>query len=106
MGTYLKAIILIIVLLFLVTFGVKNSHFVQLHYYGSFLNWTLPIYGLVYICMVIGIAIGMIVGLYKRMALQRTLKALKKENMRLQERVKEEQRAEENTPAPGEEARS
>jgi len=75
-GSYIKSIIVIIVLLFLVTFGVKNSQPVQLYYYLGIETGAFPLYGLVYISLVIGIIIGMLVGIYNRFDLRRTVKKL------------------------------
>jgi uncharacterized integral membrane protein len=94
MKGYIKSIILIIVLLFLVTFGVKNSQPVQLYYYLKFETGAFPLYGLVYISIVIGIVIGMLVGVYDRFDLRRRVKRLERENKELKERVVEEEEGE------------
>ena len=95
MGGYVKSIILIIVLLFLVTFGVKNSQPIRLYYYLSIETGAFPLYGLVYISIVIGIIIGMIVGIYSRFDLRRRVKRLEIENRELREKVVEEEKEEE-----------
>jgi uncharacterized integral membrane protein len=95
MGGYVKSIILIIVLLFLVTFGVKNSQPIRLYYYLNIETGAFPLYGLVYISIVIGIIIGMIVGVYDRFDLRRRVKRLERENREFKEKVVEEEREEE-----------
>lgn len=100
MTGYIKSIILIIVLLFLVTFGVKNSQPIQLYYYLKFETGAFPLYGLVYISIVIGIVIGMLVGVYDRFDLRRRVKRLERENRELKEKVVEEQEGEEEEEAP------
>jgi len=40
---YIKSIIMIIILLFLVTFGVKNSHSIQIYYYLNFQTGAFPL---------------------------------------------------------------
>jgi uncharacterized integral membrane protein len=93
--TYIKWIILIIVLLFLVTFGVKNSQPIQLYYHFTFETGAFPLYVLVYLSIVIGIIIGMIVGIAVRIDLRRKVKTLERENRELKEKVVEEEKEEE-----------
>jgi len=102
MGVYIKWVILIIVLLFFITFGVKNSGPVYLNYY-HIQNLELPLYALVYIAILVGIFVGMIVGILSRLSLGRKVRILEKENKRLGETVKEpeiETAIEEQAPAP------
>lgn len=95
MGNYLKVIILVIILLFLITFGVKNSHPIQLSYYFNIPTIDIPLYALVYLSVVIGIFIGMIIGISRRLSLRRTVKTLKRDNRELEKRVAETKKAEE-----------
>jgi uncharacterized integral membrane protein len=90
MGSYFKAIILILVLLFLITFGVKNSQTVLLSYYFGVVDIGIPLYALVYLSVVIGILVGMIVGLQTRLTLRRRVKILERENIDLKEKVRVE----------------
>jgi len=96
---YIKSIIMVIILLFLVTFGVKNSQPIQIYYCLNFQTGAFPLYGLVYLCIVIGIVVGMIVGIYDRIDLRRRVKRLQQENRELKEKVVEEEK-EENIPVP------
>ena len=89
MARYIKSIIMIIILLFLVTFGVKNSQPIQIYYYLNFETGAFPLYDLVYLSIVIGIVIGMIVGIYDRIDLRRKVKRLQRENKELKEHVGE-----------------
>ncbi|UCE33873.1 MAG: LapA family protein [Deltaproteobacteria bacterium] len=91
MARYIKSIIMIIILLFLVTFGVKNSQPIQIYYYLNFHTGAFPLYGLVYLCIVIGIVIGMMVGIYDRIDLRRRVKRLERENRELKEKAEEEE---------------
>ena len=93
MARYIKSIIMVIILLFLVTFGVKNSQPIQI-YYLDFQTGAFPLYGLVYLCIVIGIVIGMIVGIYDRIDLRRRVKRLQRENRELKEKAAEEEKEE------------
>jgi uncharacterized integral membrane protein len=96
-GSYIKSIMVIIVLLFLVTFGVKNSQPIKLHYYLNIETGAFPLYGLVYLSIVIGIIIGMLVGIHNRFDLRRTVKKLEKENRELKEKVIEEEKEQETS---------
>ena len=84
---YVKWIILIIVLLFFITFGVKNSAPVYLNYYFNLQYIELPLYGLVYIAILLGIFIGMIVGVFDRLNLRKTVKRLEKEKKELHQNL-------------------
>jgi uncharacterized integral membrane protein len=87
MGSYIKGLIGLIIVLFFVTFGVKNSQPVRVDYYSNFLDVELPLYGLIFISMVIGVLIGMLMGLQSRLGLKRAVKTLKKESRDLSEKV-------------------
>ena len=101
MASYLKGIILIIVLIILVTFGVKNSQSVQLHYYFNMVSVGIPVYVIVYLSIVIGIIVGMIVGIYSRFELRRKVRHLQRENRDLKVKVAaEEKEKEEPHPSP------
>ena len=97
MGKYIKSIILIIVLLFLVTFGVKNSHPTQLRYYFDLVSVDIPLYGVVYLAIVMGIIIGMFVGIYDQIALRGRVRRLQRENRELKEKVVEQEKKQEET---------
>jgi putative membrane protein len=87
MWTYVKWIIIIIVLLFFITFGVKNSQTVYLNYYLNVQGIELPLYGLVFISILLGIAAGMIIGVADRLMLKRKVKDLAGEIRDLRERI-------------------
>jgi len=88
--TYVKSIILIIVLLFLITFGVKNNQPASLNYYFNITTGAIPLYGIVYISIIIGVVIGMIVGIFSRFTLQGKVRTLQSEVKELKERAVEE----------------
>ena len=90
MGSYLKTIVLILVLIFLITFGVKNSQAVLLNYYFGVLDVGISLYELVYLSVVIGIVVGMIIGLQSRVSLGRKVKDLEREMKDLKEKLAEE----------------
>ena len=100
---YVKSIILIIVLLFLITFGVKNNQPTLLNYYFNITAGTIPLYGIVYISIIIGIIVGMIVGVSSRISLRRKVRQIQRENREFREKIEkvEEERKgeaeEENT---------
>lgn len=78
--SYIKAVIIIIVLFFLVTFAVKNSGAVQISYYFGIFNANVPLYFLAYACLVLGVIIGLLISFSGRFALKRKLKAIEKEH--------------------------
>ena len=79
MGSYVKAILLLIVLIVLVTFGINNLDPIRLHYYFGLSSMPLPLYAVVYGAIVIGIFIGMIVGINSRFAQRKKIKSLQRE---------------------------
>lgn len=87
MGTYVKWILIIIILLFFITFGVKNSQSVYLNYHFDIVGIELPLYGLVFLSILLGIAAGMIIGLTDRLVLKRKVKDLSRENRQLHEKA-------------------
>lgn len=87
MGTYVKWIIIIIILLFFITFGVKNSQIVYLNYYFNIQGVELPIYGLVFISILLGIIAGMVIGIADRLMLKRKVKDREREIRELRERL-------------------
>ncbi|MEJ2725956.1 MAG: LapA family protein, partial [Deltaproteobacteria bacterium] len=89
---YVKWIILIVILLFFITFGVKNSGPVYLNYYFNLQYIELPLYGLVYIAILLGIFIGMIVGIFDRFSLRKKVKRLEKEKKELHENLTAKER--------------
>ena len=95
MRDYAKWIILIFVLLFFITFGIKNNQQVQLRYYFDFRTAELPLYGVVYTAMLLGILLGMLIGIRNRLQMRRTVRDLEKEKMELKGQVIEEKEKEE-----------
>jgi uncharacterized integral membrane protein len=89
MGTYAKWIILIIILLFFITFGVKNNQPIQLNYYFDILKGEVPLYGIIYISILVGILIGMVMGFRSRLNLRRRVKNLQRENREVEEKAME-----------------
>ena len=79
MGNYIKGTVLVFVLLFLTTFGIKNSEAVSIKYYFDLLNFNIPLYGLAYICFLLGFLIGIATGIFKRFQINRNVKELRNE---------------------------
>lgn len=77
--SYLKAIVLIIVLVFVATFSIKNSGAVNISYYFGILDISAPLYLIVLVCLVIGAVIGCLFCLVGRFNLKRRFKTLEKE---------------------------
>jgi len=86
MVIYLKAIIIILFLLLLITFGVENSSMIRLNYYDP-VNFELPVYGLIYASILLGIIIGMVMGIRSRHIIKKEIKILKKSNKELSENL-------------------
>lgn len=84
MGNYVRAIFLIVVVLFLISFGIKNSQTVDLNYLGM-KAISLPLYALIFISVLMGILGGMSVGLGRRMELKRRIRSLEKGSAREKE---------------------
>jgi uncharacterized integral membrane protein len=89
MGSYFKAILLLIVLVALVTFGIQNNETLKLHYYFGLSSMPIPVYGIVYASILIGIFIGMLVGISTRLGQRKKIKQLQKENRGLKDKVGE-----------------
>lgn len=92
MAHYFKALLLVVVLVVLVTFGIQNNETVKLHYYFGMSSMPFPVYGIVYASILVGIFIGMLVGITSRFHQRKKLKALEKENSRLKEKMGEEEK--------------
>lgn len=95
MKSYLKAIGLIIILLFLVTFGIRNNQLIQLNYYFDFRTVDFPLYLLAYGCATIGIFIGMLIGITSRLHQRKKVKMLTKLNTELKAKADKEKKDEE-----------
>lgn len=90
MGSYFKAVLLLIVLVALVTFGIQNNETLKLHYYFGMSSMPLPIYGILYASILLGIFIGMLIGVSTRFGQRQKIKALEKENRDLESKVLEQ----------------
>jgi uncharacterized integral membrane protein len=95
MKSYFKAIGLIIILLFLVTFGINNHQLIQLKYYFNYQTADFPLYLLAYACATIGIFIGMFIGLVNRFHQRKKIKMLTKLNNELKAKAGKEKKEEE-----------
>lgn len=100
MGSYIKAIVLVVILLFLTTFGIKNNQQLQLNYYFNIETFQIPLYGIVYISIIMGIIIGMLVGISVRFTLRGKVRTLQKEVKGLKEKVEKKKIEEPATPSP------
>jgi uncharacterized integral membrane protein len=87
MGSYFKALLLLIVLVVLVTFGIKNNETMVLHFYFQLSSIPIPVYAVVYGSLIVGVFIGMIVGINARFTQRKTIKQLQKENRSLRDKV-------------------
>lgn len=94
MKNYIKAVFLIIVLLFLVTFGIKNNQPIRLNYYFEWHTIDFPLYILAYASIVIGIFIGMLIGINYRFQQRRKIKILEKLTNELKAKAEKEKKEE------------
>ena len=94
MGSKIKYAIYVIIIFFLASFGAENSQPVQLQYYFNFLNIEMPLYGLIFISILIGMGIGFLLGFVGNLHKRKTIKALERENKELTEKVKLEKETE------------
>lgn len=91
MSSKIKFALYVVIIFFLASFGVLNSQPVQLKYYFNSLNIEMPLYGLIFISILIGIAIGLLAGFASILHHRKTVKALKQENKELKKKVKPEE---------------
>ena len=89
MGSYIKTILILIVLVVLVTFGIKNNKTMILDFYFQLQSMPIPVYAVVYGSLLLGIFIGMIVGISARFTQRKKIKELQKENRSLKDKVAE-----------------
>lgn len=89
MGSYIKAFLLLIVLVVLVTFGIKNNETMILHFYFQYNSIPIPVYAVVYGSLIVGVIIGMIIGISVRFAQRKQIRELQKENRNLKANVAE-----------------
>jgi uncharacterized integral membrane protein len=80
MKKYLKVFIVVVVLAFLLTFGLKNSQPVRVDYYFDLFAAQMPLYALIYIAAIIGVLIGLTAGLPSRRRLRKAVKQLEEKN--------------------------
>ena len=87
MGSYFKAILLLIVLVALVTFGIQNNDTMKLHYYFGLSSMPIPVYAVAYASILLGLFIGMLIGINTRFGQRKKLQQLQKENRVLKDKI-------------------
>ncbi|UCG06114.1 MAG: DUF1049 domain-containing protein [Desulfobacterales bacterium] len=95
MKNYIKAVFLIVILLFLVTFGIKNNQPLRLNYYFEWHTIDFPLYILAYASIIIGVFIGMLIGINNRFQQRRKIKVLEKLTNELKAKAEKEMKADE-----------
>ncbi len=88
MKGYLKATVLLIVLVLLVTFGVQNRQPVSVSYFFGIGSPAIPLYGLLYLSVFVGVLIGLLAAVPGRLRLRKAVKFLQSENQGLKERLR------------------
>jgi len=97
-------IIIVLVMLFVITFSLENTFAINLKYY-DFVNITAPTYMLVFISFLAGVIFTGLMGIVERFRLNRTIIKLNKTIRELRREVrdsKKESLIEEEVKAPGE----
>lgn len=70
-------IILVLIVMFIITFSLENTAPVRLHYYDFFERW-LPTYMLIFIAFLAGVIFTGFMGIVERFRLTRTINRLNK----------------------------
>jgi len=97
-------VIIVLVMLFIITFSLENTSSIQLKYY-DLINVTAPTYMLVFISFLVGVIFTGFMGIVERFRLNRTITKLNKTIRELRREVrdsKKESLIEEEMKAPGE----
>lgn len=97
-------IIIVLVMLFIITFSLENTFAIKLKYY-DLVNVTVPTYMLVFISFLVGVIFTGFMGIVERFRLSRTITKLNKTIRELRREVrdsKKESLIEEETKVPGE----
>jgi len=79
MSKYFKAFLILLLIMIVTTFAVKNNVPVRLNYYFHISKFEFPLYALIYATFFIGVLIGMAVGITQRITLWRKMKKFRKE---------------------------
>lgn len=81
-------VIVLIFIMFVVTFALENTTEVQLRYYDYFEKW-LPIYILIFLSFIAGVIFTGFMGIVERFRLNRTINRLNKTIRELRREMKE-----------------
>jgi len=73
----LYTIILVLVMLFIITFSLENTSFIQLKYY-TLIDVTLPTYMIIFVSFLTGVIFTGFMGIVERFRLNRTINRLNK----------------------------
>jgi uncharacterized integral membrane protein len=101
----LYTIIIVLVMLFVITFSLSNTSPIQLKYY-TMIDVTLPTYMIIFISFLVGVIFTGFMGIVERFRLNRTINRLNKTIKELRREVRDsnkEQFGEEPNPSEGSE---
>jgi len=78
MRTFLNTIGIVFIILVSLTFAMKNSHPVELHYYGD-ITYSFPAWGIILIPFFFGVISGNLLDVIQRFRCKKEIKKLKRE---------------------------
>ncbi len=88
MRNFLNAVFLIITIMFLITFSMKNDQEVSLSYYFVESLPAVPLSILLLLCFFSGVIVGALMDVTQRWGLRREIKRLKKSHQELENELK------------------
>jgi putative membrane protein len=79
-------VLFIVIVVFGLTFALKNPQSVEIHYYPD-LVFSLPLAVALFVALLLGVATGLLAALFPLVRRQRELARLKKQNQKLDEEL-------------------
>jgi len=86
MKRFIQGLFLAIIIVLVISFSLKNNQPVQLHYYFDSFQFSVPLYAVIFLSMLIGIFLGLSIGFSKWLTRGRLIKQLQRENTYMKEK--------------------